>query len=118
MPRPPKKTDKVLDLPLFVDLPVLTEEQLSDTAKLPVLTEALQQEIAATVTPSIPPEPLSEAQCRQVAEQLAPLLEAALRKRLNVYVGAQWPEIWRELQAELPGLIRKELGKPAPRTKK
>ncbi len=97
------KPGKALNLPLFVDLPVLTPEQMTDTTGLPLLTEALESEPAA---------PLTEAQSRQVAMQLAPLLEEALRKKLSTHVGAKWPDIWRELQAELPALIRKELGKP------
>lgn len=116
MPRPPKKSDKVLDLPLFVDLPVLTQQQLSDTAKLPVLTEAVTPESPATLTP--PATPLTDAQCNQVAARLAPLLETALRKKLTAYVGGQWPAVWRELEVELPALIKAELGKPAPRSKK
>ena len=100
----PIKPGKTLNLPLFVELPVLTPEQMTDTTGLPVLTEALENE---------PHAPLTEAQSQQVAARLGPLLEEALRKKLATYVGGKWPEVWSELQAELPSMIRKELTKPA-----
>jgi len=102
-----KQSDKTLKLPAFVDLPVLTEAQVTDTTELPVLTEAL-----------IPGIPLTDAQCRQIAERIAPQLEALLRDKLAARIGTIWAEIWRETQAELPRLIRAELEKPAPRSRK
>jgi hypothetical protein len=115
MIKPPKQSDKTLKLPSFVDLPVLTETQVTDTIMLPVLTEALAPGQPAARQAAAP---LSEAQCRQIAEQIAPQLEALLREKLAARLGPIWTEIWRETQAELPRLIRAELEKPAPRSRK
>ncbi len=115
MPSQNKSSDKVLKLPSFVELPVLTESQVTDTTMLPVLTEALLPELAPAQPAGMA---LTETQCRQLAEQLAPQLETLLREKLSARLGPLWAEIWREAQAELPGLIRKELRGAAPRTKK
>jgi hypothetical protein len=113
MAKPTKQADKTLKLPTFVDLPVLTEQQLTDSMVLPVLTEALTPAAAKPGAAT-----LTEAQCRQIAAQIAPQLEAMLRDKLSARIGTIWSEIWREAQAELPRLIRAELEKQPPRSRK
>ncbi len=107
MPKPPKpsagKSGK------FADLPVLTEMPETD-AHLPVLTEILGSEALRPVKAGTP---LSDAQVAQLAEQLAPKLDALLREKLNVRLATAWLEAWIEVKAELPGLIRAELEQTA-----
>jgi hypothetical protein len=106
--QPPKPGNK------FADLPVLTEVSDTDT-KLPVLTEIL----AATLPPAKPgAAPLTDAQCRQLAAQIAPYLESLLRDKFSAQLDTLWPEIWREVQAELPKLVRAQLAEPARRRTK
>jgi len=107
--QPPKPGNK------FADLPVLTEVPEAD-AKLPVLTDIL----ADTLPPAKQPGtvPLTDAQCRQLATQIAPHLEILLRDKFAAHLDALWPEIWREVQAELPKLVRAQLTEPAQRAKK
>ncbi len=107
MPRQPKHPNKI------ADLPVLTE--LTETSvHFPVLTEVLAEEMPRPVKGGAL---LSDAQCAQLAEQLAPKLDALLREKLNVRLATAWLEAWAEVKAELPALIRAELEKP-PRSRK
>lgn len=108
MSKPPKQPAKL------ADLPVLTELSVTHAA-LPVLTEILSQE-PSPAKPDI--TTLSDAQCRQLAAQIAPHLEALLRDKLAARLDALWPEIWREVQLELPKLIRAQLAVPARRARK
>jgi hypothetical protein len=116
MSRHPKKPENILDLPAFVELPVLTEAQVTETTILPVLTE-LSNTLPRPV-PAAQPAPLSDEQYSQLAERLAPQLEAVLRAKLSARLGPLWQEIWSEAQAELPGLIRAELEKNSSRSRK
>ncbi len=105
MPRTPKPSSTP------EDLPVLTE--LSDTgAKIPVLTEAVAEEVRLATSGKA--APLSEAQCRELAGQLAPVLEAMLREKFASQFEALWHESWHEVEKNLPELIRDKLS-PRPR---
>lgn len=85
------------------DLPVLTE--LSETsARIPVLTEPVAQPAGAPAA-----LPLSDAQCRELAAQLAPHLEAMLREKFARHFEALWEKAWRETESSLPELIRNQL---------
>lgn len=110
----PKTTGAAGKTEKFADLPVLTEVPEAD-ANLPVLTEVLSEEPPASKQGAAP---LSDAQCRQLAAQIAPHLEALLRDKIASRLDSIWPEIWREVQAELPKLVRAELAKPSPRSRK
>jgi hypothetical protein len=111
MARAPRKPVSV------TDLPVLTEVPESD---LPVLTEILAQEPAAAKPASTPKGrsnalELTDEQCRQIADYIAPRLEEALRKKVAARMTALWPELWKEVQADLPDLVRDviiEAGRP------
>jgi hypothetical protein len=83
------------------DLPVLTE---SPDADIPVLTEVLHEEPPAPGT-----GPLTDLQCRQIAEQIAPHLEALLRAKFAKHFDALWEESWHEVEQNLPELIRDKL---------
>ncbi len=110
MAKPPKQTTPGKPS----DLPVLTE--MSEThASLPVLTEILSNDALAPANRCVP---LSEAQCAQLAEQLAPQLDALLREKLTIRLANAWLEAWTEVKAELPRLIRMELEKPGTRSGK
>lgn len=108
MPKPPKQPGK------FDELPVLTEVPESE-ADIPVLTEVL-------IDQAPPAKPvanrLTEAQCRELIAQLAPQLELLLRDKFTARLNSLWPEIWLEVQAELPGLVRAQLTEPPRRSKK
>ncbi len=111
MPKPPRKPAAI------ADLPVLTEVPESDD--LPVLTETLSEEAPPALKPKGKTRPddlnLTEAQCKQIAEYVAPQLEAALRKRVAARMNALWPELWKEVQGDLPDMIRDviiEAGRP------
>ena len=106
--QPPKASNK------FTDLPVLTEMPEAD-AKLPVLTEILDDEPPPAEASAAP---LTDAQSRKLAAQIAPHLEALLRDKFAAHLDALWPEIWREVQAELPKLVRTQLTAPPRRRAK
>jgi hypothetical protein len=59
-------------------LPILTETADGRVLDLPVLTEAIEEHFAAAA----PVLPFSEAQCRQLAEQLFPRLETLLHEAI------------------------------------
>ncbi len=98
----------------FADLPVLTEMSESG-AHLPVLTEVLSNELPGAMNGGAQ---LSDAQCAQLAERLAPQLDALLREKLTLRLASAWLDAWSEVKAELPGLIRAELAKPTPHSGK
>ncbi len=100
MPRTPKPSSAP------ADLPVLTE--LSDTGtKIPVLTEAVAEEMRVSARQKV--TPLTDEQCRELAAQLAPLLEAMLREKFASEFEALWQESWHEVEKNLPELIRDKL---------
>jgi len=108
MPKPPKQTNK------FTDLPVLTEVPENDE-NLPVLTEILADEPPSARKGAAP---LTDAQCRQLAAQIAPHLESLLRDKFASHLDSIWPEIWSGVQAELPKLVRAQLAEPLRRSRK
>lgn len=73
-------------------VPVLTETVDADMPGIPTLTEIHIE------TPAF----LSDAQCQQLAKQIAPQLETLLRAKLL-----------QEIQANLPELIRSAMNKPS-----
>ena len=75
-------------------VPVLTETVNTGMAEIPTLTEIHIE------TPAL----LSDAQCQQLAKQIAPQLEALLRAKLL-----------QEIQANLPELIRSAMNKQPPK---
>lgn len=114
MTKPPKQTGTPEKTEKFAGLPTLTE--VSDThANLPVLTEILSD---ATPAAKKAAAPLSDAQCRQLAARIAPHLESLLRDKIASRLDTVWPEIWREVQAELPRLVRAHLAEPPRRSRK
>ena len=108
MPKPPKQTNK------FTDLPVLTEVPETD-ANMPVLTEILADEPPSAKQSAAP---LSDAQCSQLAAKIAPQLESLLRDKFASHLDSMWPEIWREVQAEMPKLVRAQLAELVRRSRK
>jgi hypothetical protein len=83
-------------------LPILTETADGKVLDLPVLTEAIEGH-RATAASALP---LSEAQCRQLAEQLFPKLEATLREVIGSRSEARWEKSMQQVRATLPDLIR------------
>ncbi len=114
MAKPPKTTASGKKSADLTDLPVLTEVSESG-AHLPVLTEILSGEIAPRAARAAP---LTEAQCAELAERLAPRLDALLREKLTLRVANAWLEAWAEVKTELPGLIRAELEATTPHSGK
>jgi len=120
MTQVPKQADE------FADLPVLTEV-VGTSIEIPTLTEIIAEEApaliaqaAATASQSAPislSEPLSEIECQRIATQIAPQLEKLLHDKLLKSTAegfatqfvALWQESWREVQADLSGLIRAQL---------
>ncbi len=117
MARAPKKPVSITDLPVLTEVP-------EAEADLPVLTEALAEE----ASPAPAPKPraklrsddfgLTDAQFKQIAEYIGPELEAALRKKVAARMNALWPQLWKEVQAELPDLIRDVIIESGRRTPK
>ena len=83
-------------------LPILTETADGKVLDLPVLTEAVEGHRAAAAGAL----PLSEAQCRQLAEQLFPRLEATLREVIGSRSEARWEKSMQQVRDALPDLIR------------
>jgi hypothetical protein len=83
-------------------LPILTETADGTVLDLPVLTEAVAGRRAAAASAL----PLSEAQCRQLAEQLFPKLEATLREVIGSRSEARWEKSMQQVRDALPDLIR------------
>jgi hypothetical protein len=86
-------------------LPILTETADGKVLDLPVLTEAVEGRHRAAL-------PLSEAQCRQLAEQLFPKLEATLREVIGSRSEARWEKSMQQVRATLPDLILSTVQKP------
>lgn len=82
-------------------LPILTETADGKVLDLPVLTEAVEHCAAGASA-----LPLSEAQCRQLAEQLFPKLEATLRQVIGSRSEARWEKSMQQVRDALPDLIR------------
>ncbi len=102
MARAPKSTVKP------DDLPVLTE--LSDTGtKIPVLTEAVAEEMRLAAAQKALSLPLTDAQYRELAAELAPVLESMLREKFASQFEALWQESWHQVEENLPELIRDQL---------
>lgn len=94
MPRA-KKNSKLPDLPVLTELP---------DGDIPILTEVLHE------APPVPGAgPLTDLQSRQIAEQIAPHLEALLREKFARHFDALWEESWHEVEQNLPELIRDKL---------
>lgn len=83
-------------------LPILTVLADGSMLEVPTLTEKVG------VKPAAPqPAPLlSEAQCQQLAEQLFPQLEAALREAIGSRSETRWTAAMQQVQTALPDLIR------------
>jgi len=89
-------------------LPILTETADGKVLDLPVLTEAVEGHRAAAASAL----PLSEAQCRQLAEQLFPKLEATLREVIGSRSEARWEKSMQQVRDALPDLILSTVQKP------
>ena len=89
------------------DLPILTDTVGGTPLELPTLTETLGglSDVADR------PAHLSDAQCRLLAEQLFPRLEAELLDALSSSPNASWETAMRQIRSNLPGLIRDALKK-------
>ena len=62
--------------------------------------------------PTAEPPPaalLSDEQCRQLAEQLFPQLEATLRNTIGSRSEAKWGKAMQQVQAALPELIHEAI---------
>ncbi len=90
-------------------LPILTETADGTVLNLPILTDAVD----GRVTPEAPGPLLSDEQCLQLAEQLFPHLEAALREAIGSRSEARWEKAMQHVRNALPELIRTGAQKPA-----
>jgi hypothetical protein len=107
MARAPKKPAST------ADLPVLTEQPEADL-ELPVLTEILAEVEEAASVSGLKSKvktrsgriDLTDEQLKQIAGYIAPQVEAMLRKKLSARMNALWPEIWKEVSADLPDMVR------------
>ena len=93
MSPPPKKINPS-------PVPVLTETVDADMPDIPTLTEIHIEKSA----------PLTDAQCRQLAKQIAPQLETLLRAKLTQNFDA----LLQDVQTSLPDLIRTALDRKHP----
>lgn len=75
-----------------------------DMPDIPTLTEIHSEKSA----------PLTDAQCQQLAKQIAPQLETLLRAKLARNFDTLLQELLREAQAKLPDLIRTALEREQP----
>ncbi|MBI4808610.1 MAG: hypothetical protein HY799_06670 [Nitrosomonadales bacterium] len=82
-------------------LPILTEKADGTVLDLPTLTDAVNSKTAAGKRPF----PLNDEQCRQLAEQLFPELEAKLREAIGSRSEARWKKAMQQVRAALPDLI-------------
>ena len=89
-------------------LPILTETADGTVLDLPTLTEALGGELEAAA----PALPLTDEQCRQLAEQLIPRLEATLRDAIGSRSETRWEKSMQQVRDALPGLIRDAVQNP------
>jgi len=89
-------------------LPILTEMADGTVLDLPTLTETVGIELADKQ----PAFPLSDEQCRQLAEQLFPQLEATLRDAIGSRSEARWEKSMQQVRDALPDLIRDTVQKP------
>ncbi len=83
-------------------LPILTETADGRVLELPMLTEAIGEHLADKK----PAPLLTEDQCQQLAEQLFPQLEAALRDAIGSRSEARWEKSMQQVHGILPDLIR------------
>ena len=83
-------------MPASTKIPVLTEKADQNLSAIPTLTEIHAEETGV----------LSDAQCQQLASELAPQLEKLLRAKLTQHFEAQVNEALLDLEAMLPDLIR------------
>ena len=88
-------------------LPTLTDTVDGTAIDLPMLTETVGKKLSAPIT-----LPLSDQQCRQLAEQLFPLLEATLRDAIGSRSEARWEKSMQQVRNALPNLIRNTVQKP------
>ena len=86
------------------DIPVLTEKVDPDSSALPILTDIHKDEA----------EELSDAQCQQLASQLAPQLEKLLRAKLTHHFETQINEALLDMEAMLPDLIHATMKRQQP----
>jgi hypothetical protein len=80
-------------------LPILTETADGTELDLPTLTEAIAAEQLASALA------LTDAQCRQLAAQLFPRLEATLRDAIGSRSEARWEKAMERVRNVLPDLI-------------
>jgi hypothetical protein len=88
-------------------LPILTDTVDGSPIDLPLLTEAVERRRADTSVLS-----LTDLQCQQLAKQLFPRLEEALRDAVGSRSAARWEKSMQEVRSALPQLIRKSVQKP------
>ncbi len=89
-------------------LPILTETADGTVLELPMLTETIGGQRAGKKSAPL----LTEEQCRQLAEQLFPQLEATLRDAIGSRSEARWVKSMQQVRAALPDLIRDTVQKP------
>lgn len=89
-------------------IPILTETEDGTLIDLPTLTE----EVGAHLSDIKPAIPLSDEQCRQLAELLFPRLETALRDAIGSRSEVRWEKSMQQVRAILPDLIRDTVQKP------
>ncbi len=85
-------------------IPVLTEKADQDLSAIPTLTEIHAEQS----------DTLSDAQCQQLASQLAPQLEKLLRAKLTHHFETQINEALLDMEAMLPDLIRATMKRQQP----
>jgi hypothetical protein len=89
-------------------LPILTETADGMILNLPVLTEA----VAGLIPVAAPALLLTDEQCRQLAVQLFPRLEATLRDAIGTRSEARWEKSMQQVRDALPDLIRDAIQEP------
>lgn len=86
------------------EIPVLMEKADQDLSTIPTLTDIHAAQSGA----------LSDAQCQQLASQLAPQLEKLLRAKLTHHFETQINEALLDMEAMLPDLIRATMKRQQP----
>jgi len=95
-------------MPRVIDpesLPILTETADGTPLDLPVLTEVVPEHRTTPVHPL----PLTDEQCRQLAELLLPQIEATLLDAISSSPESDWKAAMQQVRGQLPALIRKAI---------
>ncbi|CAE6728905.1 valine--tRNA ligase [Candidatus Nitrotoga fabula] len=80
-----------------------------NSPEIPTLTDVITEEYSPPLLGHAEFPNLSEAQCQQLAAQIAPKLESLLRAKLSSHFDALWQKAWGDVKTDLPEFIRAQI---------